>query len=415
MSAGGAVRITPGRAVGCVTAPPSKSMAHRWLIGSALAGGESVIRHLITSEDMLATSDCLRALGAVVEGLESGICTVRGLGGKLFGKTEERHLYCRESGSTLRFLLPLCLLDGVKSVLHGQGRLLVRPLGVYEELCRERGISFEQNAECVTVCGRLTAGDYIMRGDVSSQFITGLLFALPLLEGDSRIRLTTHLESRSYLDLTLDALNTFGVHAEFVGEREIFVPGGQSYHPVDATVEGDHSNAAFLGALNAVGGDVVIDGLRKDSLQGDRVWKAHMLSLAAGSPTISLADCPDLGPVLMAVAAAGQGAVFTDAARLKIKESDRGAAMAQELAAFGVPLDLTEDGNTIRVPGGMLRAPDRVLNGHNDHRIVMSLAVLCTVTGGIITDANAVAKSMPDFFEVLRSLDIHSEQIESKG
>ena len=407
MSAGGIAHIVSGRAAGRVTAPPSKSMAHRWLIGSALAKGESVIRHLATSEDMLATSDCLRALGASVEGLESGSCTVHGLGGKPQGESEaERHLYCRESGSTLRFLLPLCLLDGVKSVLHGKGRLLARPLGISEELCRERGIFFEQNAECVTVCGRLTAGDYIMRGDVSSQFITGLLFALPLLDGDSRIKLTTHLESRSYLDLTIDALNTFGVRVDFVGEREIFIPGGQHYRPVDATVEGDHSNAAVLGALTVLGGDIVIDGLREDSLQGDRVWRQHMASLAAGAPTISLADCPDLGPVLMAVAAAGQGATFTDAARLKIKESDRGAAMAKELAAFGVPLEITEDGNIIRVPGGMLRAPDRVLDGHNDHRIVMSLAVLCTLTGGTVTDANAVAKSMPDFFEVLSSLGI---------
>ena len=407
MSAGGVVRIAPGRAAGRVTAPPSKSMAHRWLIGSALAEGKSIIRHLATSEDMLATADCLRALGASVEGLESGVCTVQGLGGRPQGTVgAERHLYCRESGSTLRFLLPLCLLDGVRSVLHGKGRLLARPLGIYEELCRERGIFFEQNEECVTVCGRLTAGEYTMRGDVSSQFITGLLFALPLLEGDSRIKLTTHLESRSYLDLTVDALNTFGVRVEFIGEREIYIPGGQRYHSVDATVEGDHSNAAFLGALNVLGGDVIIDGLREDSLQGDRVWKRHMDALAAGSPTISLADCPDLGPVLMAVAAAGQGAVFTDAARLKIKESDRGAAMAEELAAFGVPLEISEDGSIIRISGGMLRAPDRVLNGHNDHRIVRSLAVLCMRTGGTITDARAVAKSMPDFFEVLTSLCI---------
>ena len=403
MSAGGIATVRPGRATGRVTAPPSKSMAHRWLIGSALAGGESIIRHLATSEDMLATSDCLRALGARVEGLESGTCTVTGLDGKTRGGAE-RHLYCRESGSTLRFLLPLCLLDGVKSVLHGSGRLLARPLGIYEDLCRERGIYFEQNAECVTVCGRLTAGDYTMRGDVSSQFITGLLFTLPLLDGDSRIKLTTHLESRSYLDLTLDALRTFGIRAEFVGEREIHVPGGQHYHAVDATVEGDHSNAAFLGALRTLGGDVTIEGLREDSLQGDRVWKRHMEALAAGCPTISLADCPDLGPILMAVAAAGQGATFVDTARLKIKESDRGAAMASELAAFGVPLTVEDD--RILVPGGRLRAPDRVLDGHNDHRIVMSLAVLGTLVGATITDARAVAKSMPDFFEVLTSLGI---------
>ena len=410
MSAGGIVTIHPGCAAGRVMAPPSKSIAHRLLIGAALAEGESVIRHLAASEDMLATADCLRALGASVEGPESGVCAVRGISGRPRGDVAAvRHLYCRESGSTLRFLLPLCLLDGVKSVLHGKGRLLARPLGIYEELCRERGIAFEQNAECVTVCGRLTAGDYIMRGDVSSQFITGLLLALPQLEGDSRIKLTTHLESRSYLDLTADALRTFGIRIKWVSEREIFIPGGQRYRAVDAAVEGDHSSAAFLGALNAVGGDVIIDGLREDSLQGDRVWKKHLDALAAGSPTISLADCPDLGPVLMAVAAAGQGAVFTDAARLRIKESDRGAAMARELWAFGVPLNITQDGAVIEVPGGMLRAPDRVLDGHNDHRIVMALSVLCTMTGGTVTDAYAVAKSYPDFFEVLSALGIRCQ------
>ena len=190
MSTGGTVTIRPGKAVGRVMAPPSKSIAHRLLIGAALAKGESTIRHLATSEDMLATTDCLRALGASVEGMESGSCAVRGIDGRPQGEMmTERHLYCRESGSTLRFLLPLCLLDGVKSVLHGKGRLLARPLGIYKDLCRERGIFFEQKGDCVTVCGRLTAGEYIMRGDVSSQFITGLLLALPLLDGDSRIKL----------------------------------------------------------------------------------------------------------------------------------------------------------------------------------------------------------------------------------
>ena len=411
MSAGGRVRITSGRAVGHVVAPPSKSMAHRWLIGAALAEGESTIRHLASSQDILATSDCLRALGASLEGLSGGTCTVRGVGGMpRGGDGEERHLYCRESGSTLRFLLPLCLLDGKRSVLHGEGRLLARPLGIYEELCRERGIVFEQNESAVTVCGRLTAGEYVMRGDVSSQFITGLLFALPLLEGESRIRLTTHLESRSYLDLTLDALRTFGVQASFVGEREILIPGGQHYRPVDATVEGDHSNAAFFGALNAVGGHVTIEGLREDSLQGDRVWREHMAALVAGCPTISLADCPDLGPVLMAVAAVNHGAHFIDAGRLRLKESDRGAAMARELALIGIPTSVSEDGERISVMGNMLCEPDHELDGHNDHRIVMALAVLCTVVGGTITDANAVAKSMPDFFEVLRSLGIEVKQ-----
>jgi 3-phosphoshikimate 1-carboxyvinyltransferase len=347
---------------------------------------------------MLATSDCLRALGASVEGLESGVCTVRGLGGRpLSSAKTERHLYCRESGSTLRFLLPLCLLDGVKSVLHGKGRLLSRPLGIYEELCRERGIFFEQNAECVTVCGRLTAGEYVMRGDVSSQFITGLLFALPLLEGDSRIRLTTHLESRSYLDLTVDALRTFGICVEFIGEREILVPGGQHYRSVDATVEGDHSNAAFFGALNALGGDVIVDGLREDSLQGDRVWKQHMDALVEGSPTISLADCPDLGPVLMAVAAAKQGATFTEIHRLRLKESDRVASVIAMIESLGGKAEATE--NTLTVYGtGLLGG---TVDSFGDHRIAMAAAIAATVCKEPVTilGAECVKKSYPGFWE----------------
>ena len=407
MSAGGIVTIRPGRAVGRVTAPPSKSMAHRLLIGAALAEGESIVRGLSPSEDILATCDCLDALGAEISSATSSdACTVRGMEG-VPSSSSPRTLYCRESGSTLRFLLPLCL-DGVPTVLRGQGRLLARPMEIYRELCERRGIAFAQNEEGITVCGRLTSGKYSLRGDVSSQFITGLLFALPRLEGDSRICLTTHLESRSYLDLTLDALHTFGIRVEWRGERELYIPGNQRYRAADVTVEGDHSNAAFLGALNALGGQVTVDGLREDSLQGDRIWRAHLTALGAGCPTISLADCPDLGPVLMAVAAAGQGAVFTDAARLRIKESDRGVAMAQELAAFGVAVEISPDGGIITVRGGTLRTPDRVLCGHNDHRIVMSLALLCTLTGGSISDARAVAKSMPEFFEVLGQLGIRS-------
>ena len=407
MSAGGIVTIRPGRAVGRVTAPPSKSMAHRLLIGAALADGESMVRGLSPSEDILATCDCLRTLGADITRFSHDTYTVRGMG-NVPSAMLPRTLYCCESGSTLRFLLPLCL-DGVPTALCGQGRLLARPMEIYRELCHQRGIGFEQSGESIAVCGRLTSGIFSLRGDVSSQFITGLLFALPRLEGDSRICLTTHLESRSYLDLTLDALCTFGVRAEWIGERELYIPGGQRYRTADVTVEGDHSNAAFLGALNALGGQVTVDGLREDSRQGDRVWRTHLASLEAGCPTISLADCPDLGPVLMAVAAAGQGAVFTDAARLRIKESDRGAAMARELAAFGVAVEISSDGGVITVRGGTLRAPNRLLCGHNDHRIVMSLALLCTLTGGSITDARAVAKSMPDFFEVLSGLGIDCE------
>lgn len=403
MSAGGTVRIGAGRARGRLLAPPSKSQAHRLLIGAALAHGTSIIRHLAPSQDILATAECLRALGASISPLDGDTVTVRGIGG-MPAACAARQLYCRESGSTLRFLLPLCLLDGTPAALHGSERLLARPQGVYRELCRAQGIAFAQHETHLAVCGRLAAGEFALPGDISSQFITGLLYALPLLRGDSRIVLTTPLQSRPYLDMTLDALRRFGIEAAWDGARVLNVRGGQTYSAIDATVEGDHSNAAFFGALNALGGEVRVDGLCDDSLQGDRIWRTHIAALAAGTPTVSLADCPDLGPVLMAVAAARNGAVFTDTARLRIKESDRGAAMARELYAMGVPVEVEDDRITVR--GGMLHAPARVLCGHNDHRIVMALAVLCTVVGGEIGDADAVAKSMPDFFEALQGLGI---------
>lgn len=395
------VTIHPGKAAGIAAAPPSKSMAHRLLICAGLAKGVSRIRGLSYNEDILATMDCLRALGVscVIEG-----DTVTVTGADMFGANPTEPLCCRESGSTLRFFIPLALLCGKKVTFQGTQKLMSRPLDIYRALCRKHDFLFTQAENELQLQGNLTGGDFQLPGNISSQFITGLLFALPLTKQDSCIRITEPVESRSYIDLTLQALRTFGIDARWQDSNTLRIPGSQQYTPKDVAVEGDYSGAAFYAAMNALGSQIEITGLREDSLQGDKVYTKHLPSLCEGFPTIDLSDCPDLGPVLFAVAAAKNGAVFTGTRRLKIKESDRASAMAQELAAFGTTVTVEE--NSVTVKPTAFHKPDRVLQGHNDHRIVMSLAVLLMLTGGEIEGAQAVKKSFPDFFESLQHLGI---------
>ena len=397
------VLILPGTARGTVAAPPSKSMAHRLLICAALADGESVIRGVDRSEDILATADCLAALGASLS-WEGSTVRIRGCDPRKAGAAVLR---CRESGSTLRFIIPLCLLSGSSMRLEGSKTLLTRPLSVYEDLCREQGLVLRRENGGLLAEGRLTPGEYAVPGGVSSQFITGLLFALPLLPTGSRIRLIPPVESRSYLSLTLQALNDAGVAVSWADENTLIVPGNAVYRPLDTEVEGDYSNAAFFEALNCAGGNVTVTGLRPDSLQGDRVYREYFPRLAAAYTEFDLADCPDLAPVLFAAAALCHGAAFTGTRRLRIKESDRGAAMAQEMAKFGVMLMVEE--NRITVPAAALHAPSEPLDSHNDHRIAMALSLLCTHAGGEIRGAEAVRKSFPDYWARLQSLGIEVE------
>ena len=392
--------ISPGAARGSVAAPPSKSMAHRLLICAGLADGESVVEGVDPSEDILATVDCLEALGASVR-LEGSTAYVRGCDPRNAGPAVLR---CRESGSTLRFMIPLCLLSGRPMRLEGSPTLLSRPLSVYETICRERGLLLEKREGALTAEGVLPPGDYSLPGDISSQFVTGLLFAMPLLPGDSALRLIPPVESRSYLNLTVAALSSAGIRPEMPDENTFLVSGNSGYRPGTAVVEGDYSNAAFFLAMNCTGGSVTVSGLNPASLQGDRICEEYLPRLQAGPGTLDISDCPDLAPVLFTVAALCRGAVFTGTRRLRLKESDRGAAMAEELAKFGVMLRTEE--NRITVPTGKPHAPDAPLSSHNDHRIAMALSLLCAVTGGEIHGAEAVRKSFPDYWDRLRSLGI---------
>ena len=394
------VRIEKSRAVGRVQAPPSKSYAHRLIISAAIAGN-SRVRNVSGSEDILATLDCVEALFGAKYAKEGSdiVFSSSDVKGSAGGA-----LMCRESGSTIRFFVPLCLVKDTECVLYGSEKLLSRPMSAYEDICREQGLTFEHKGDCIRVCGPLRPGRFTVPGNISSQFISGLMFALPLLSGDSEICIIPPVDSKPYIDITMKALERFGVAAEWKDSCTIYVKGGQVYTPSDEEVEGDYSNAAFLDALTLVGGGVEVTGLREDSAQGDKAYIEQFKALCDGTPEIDISDCPDLAPILMSMAAVKNGVRLTGTARLKIKESDRGTVMAEELAKFGVPVTVGED--DITVEGGHFRAPTEALCGHNDHRVVMSMAVLCTLTGGEIIGAEACKKSYPDFFEVIKKLGI---------
>ena len=397
------VEIQPGKPRGTMKAPPSKSMAHRLLMCAGFAEGESVIYGVDLSEDVQATSDCLRALGADLR-MEDGRVSVRGCDPRKAGSSELR---CRESGSTLRFMIPPALLSGTEKRLTGSEKLLSRPLSVYEKICREQGILFTREDGGLRIRGTLRSGVYEVPGDISSQFISGLLLALPLTTGDSAIRILPPVESRSYLDMTVQALQDFGVSAFWDGTETLRIAGRQTYQPREAAVEGDYSNAAYLEVLNDAGGEITLTGLRADSLQGDRVYAEYLRKIREGTPTLDVTDCPDLAPALIAAAALHHGARLTGTRRLQFKESDRGAAMAAEMVKFGVRLETGE--NEIVVPDAALHRPAEILSGHNDHRIVMALAAVCVRTGGRIDGAEAVRKSLPDYWERLGRLAISVE------
>ena len=397
--------IEKSTAVGCVEAPPSKSVLHRMLICAALSKEKSTINNAYYSEDILATLDCLEAMGAKIEKNQTSV-TVKGF--SPFDIPENAVLPCRESGSTLRFLLPLALLCGKRVTFTGSEKLMSRPLFVYEEICKDQNIIFERGKNSLTVCGKLKKCEYSVPGNVSSQFITGLLFALPFL-GESKIMLTTALESKSYIDITLSVMKKYGVSANWQNAGTLYLGPEQTFKAVGMTAEGDCSSAAFLFAFNLLGGLVTVGGIESDTLQGDRVYQEYFELLEQGTPVLDLADCPDLAPILMTLAAYKNGAVFKNTARLKMKESDRGEVMKEELSAFGADITVLE--NEIIVKKAPLHAPDRALCGHNDHRVVMSLAVLLSAFSGEIEGAQAADKSFPTFFEAIKNLGIRVELI----
>ena len=417
------MKINPSTAKGIMTSPPSKSMAHRNLICAALADGTSIIHNIDFSEDIKATISCLESLGVKIHvtsdddnatSTSGTTLTVFGTGGSF---TAQPHsLFCNESGSTLRFFIPIAMLSDQEAVFTGSQTLLSRPLSVYEDICVKQGIKFEhvegssknQSYKQLKLHGKLQPGNFEIPGNISSQFITGLLFVLPLLSSDSTITLTNSIESRAYIDMTIQTQKSFGIKIEWQNENTLFISGNQHYKPGEQTVEGDFSNAAFFEALNTIGGNVTVQGLNLHSLQGDKVYLTHFEELKKGFVQIDISDCPDLGPILFVVAALHHGGKFTGTKRLKIKESDRGTVMCEEFAKLGIATRQSENEIEISPLQDKSTRPVTLL-GHNDHRIVMALTVLLTKVGGNIKGIEAVRKSLPDFFVRIRKLGIDFE------
>ncbi len=394
------ITITPTKLKGCVTPPPSKSQAHRLIIAAALADGESVISNVDWSQDIEATLRCMEELGASFV-RDGHTLTVRGMAASTMSPLRRMaypHLDCGESGSTLRFLIPVALAVRGGGIFTGHGRLMERPLHPYFDLFNEKGIFYEQKDGELTVQGLLEPGEYRLPGDVSSQFFTGLMFALPLLDGDSRIALTSPLESGGYVELTREALSTAGVLTD-----KGYIPGHQTYRPFRQTVEADWSQAAFFYAAHGLGSDLLIQGLSPFSTQGDTQIVPYYMELCSsdGEVALEVSQCPDLFPALALLAALRHGKTthIGGAARLRIKESDRIAAVSDVLTALGLTVEQFTDG--ISLVGVNTLKGNVTIDCHNDHRIAMMAAMAATRCDGpvTLTGAQCVAKSYPNFWE----------------
>ena len=418
------IKVYPSRLNGEVKIPPSKSMAHRAVICAALGDGLSKISNIDYSDDIIATINGMRALGAVIE--EKNECLeVRGINSKELSVNRdfERVVDCNESGSTLRFLVPISLaFEGVTRFV-GRGNLGKRPLKTYYDIFDSQGIeySYLNGVLDLVISGKLRAGTYEVEGNISSQFITGLLFTLPLLDGDSKISITTELESKGYLDLTLSAMKDFGIKVINNEYKEFIIKGNQRYRSRDYRVEGDYSQGAFFLSADALGNEVTILDLKEDSLQGDRevvdilermgvVIEKTNLGMDGqvkhlNSTLIDASQCPDIIPVLSAVAALSNGKTeIINAGRLRIKECDRLAAVTQELNKLGAKV--TEKSEGLIIEGvGELEGGVEVWS-HKDHRIAMTLAIASTRCKApiIIKDYECVSKSYPHFFEDFKKL-----------
>jgi len=400
------VVIRPRTLRGRVTPPPSKSVAHRAIFCAALAEGTSIIENISFSQDILATLNCMEVLGACWCKVSETAISITGIGGRPAPAGKDLPRFdCGESGSTLRFLIPVALAVAGGGIFTGQGRLMERPQEPYFRLFEEKGIQYDQRDGVLTVRGKLTAGEYRLPGDVSSQFFTGLLFALPMVEGQSRIIPTTHLESWDYIAMTIAAQKAAEVGVDILEQKsskvELLVVGKQQYQKKNSLIESDWSQAAFWYAANFLDNQITIDGLNPKSGQGDMRIASHYWQLARpGDREIDVSQCPDLVPPLAVMAALANGTTtISNAARLRIKESDRLASVTATLTALGAEVE--EYSDHLVIHGQQQLAGGATVDCCNDHRIAMMAAVAATKCREPVTllGAQCVQKSYPNFWE----------------
>lgn len=413
--------ITPGKLSGTISAPPSKAVVHRAVICAALSRGKCLISGVEETNDMAATITAARALGADIS-LNGDTLTVTGL---MNGNSKIplfANINCGESGSTYRFFVPVAAALGVTTSFYGGGRLPDRPITPLTDALIKHGIRVEKTGdEMLTVSGKLTGGRFELPGNVSSQYVTGLLFALPLLDEDSEIVLTSPLESKGYVDITLAALRMAGIDIE-VKDNIYSIKGKQVYCSTDSRVEGDYSSVAFWLCAGAVNSDITVTGLSATSLQGDREIISVLQSFGANvaidqnngavrvypgdlaAIELDVSDIPDLVPVLAAVAAYAKGTtVLYNAGRLRVKESDRLAAVTAGLRALGAEVAEFEDRLEVT---GKKKLSGGITDSFNDHRIAMamSIAALGCEAKTVISGAECVNKSYPRFYDDFKAL-----------
>ena len=377
------IRIFPSKLCGTLAIQPSKSDAHRAVLAAALSDGVSRIDHIAWSDDIRATAQACEALGIAKVEMQKDFCAVTPT--RAAGDPE---VFCNESGSTLRFILPLAL-DGKRRIFRGKGRLLLRPMTMYAELCRKQGILFEQTQEGITVQGVLRPDDFALRGDVSSQFVTGLLFALPRLAGDSHISFLTPLQSRAYVDMTIETLERFGVRVKQT-DNGFEIPGNQTFRSCDVSVEGDYSHAAFFAVGAALSAAV-------EKTHRVRAQKLHGIDM-------DVSQVPDLVPALCVAACGAQGTSrIYNAARLRIKESDRLSAMTAELTKLGADIEEYPDQLIIHGTGSLHGGQ---VDSHGDHRIAMAMSIASCIADGeiVLSNEQVVSKSAPAFYEEFSEL-----------
>lgn len=419
----GILKIGSSKLKGEVKIPPSKSMAHRAVICAGLSRGVSIIENIDYSEDIIATIEGMKTLGAIITKYDDYI-EVQGIFNEKNKRQFLKPIDCNESGSTLRFLVPISLLFNGTTRFIRRGNLGKRPLTAYYNIFDKQKINYMENEENLDllVHGRLKSGNFEVEGNVSSQFITGLMFTLPLLDGDSKIIIKTEMESKGYIDLTLCAMKDFGIEIVNNNYKEFIIKGNQSYNARNYRVEGDYSQAAFFLAADALGSEVVLKDLELNSLQGDRsvieilermnveiVPTENEITAKTKSTLVATvidgSQCPDIIPVLAVVSALSKGTTkIINSSRLRIKECDRLKAITTELIKLGANIKETEDGLIIEGKEEFLGGVE--VWSWNDHRIAMSLAIAATRCKNpiILNDWECISKSYPNFFEDYKSL-----------
>ncbi len=414
-------KVYPGKLKGNVKIPPSKSMAHRAVICAALGNGLSRVSNIDYSDDIIATIEAMKSLGAEItkkdEYLE--VIGIKSPSNKCTDINEERVIDCNESGSTLRFLVPIAATFKGVNRFVGRGNLGKRPLNTYYKIFDEQNIkySYKEGILDLVTEGTLKSSEFKVEGNISSQFITGLLFALPLLQGESKITITTEMESKGYIDLTLSAMKDFGIEVINNDYKEFIIKGNQTYKSRDYRVEGDYSQAAFFLCADALNNNVVVNDLKIDSLQGDKevidILERMGVSISkkdngiigkAETPlkatVIDGSQCPDIIPVVSLAAALCEGcSTVINAGRLRIKECDRLAAVTSELNKLGAKITEKEDG--LIIEGVKSLKGNAEVWSHKDHRIAMTLAIASTVCEEpiVIKDYECVSKSYPQFWD----------------